>query len=114
MVTLRSHFDERTIAPWRGISPLAPDPPSLTLIDGKGRQFPVSAEGQNAWEAGHGKPYTMWNGLRPGESYETTWVFDVSPDAQSVRMLAEWHGFPSYVLIGDESSPRHGKTYFAL
>jgi len=31
-----------------------------------------------------------------------------------VRMYAGWHGFPSYVLIGDEASPGHGKSYFAL
>jgi len=35
-----------------------------------------------------------------GESYETTWVFDVPKNAQSLRMLAELRGFPTYVLIG--------------
>jgi hypothetical protein len=29
-------------------------------------------------------------------------------------MLAELRGFPTYALIGDETSPRHGKTYLAL
>ena len=53
VVTLRTHFDERTIAPWRGNSPLRPEPPSLTLIDGNGRQYPVSSEGQKAWEVTH-------------------------------------------------------------
>src|SRR5664279_931277 len=114
VVTLRTHFDEHTIAPWRGDRPLAPDPPSLTLVDGSGRQFPVSAEGQKAWEAVHGKPHTLKDALRPGEWYETTWVFDVPADAQSLRMFAGWHGFPSYVLIGDEASPGHGKTYLKL
>ena len=76
VVTLRAHFDERTIAPWRGNRPLAPEPPSLTLIDGNGRQFPVSTSGQSAWEAIHGKPHRLADPLRPSESYETTWVFD--------------------------------------
>ena len=114
VVTLRTHFDERTIALWRGNSPLAPDPPSLKLIDGNGGRYPVSASGQSAWEAVHGKSHTMGDSLRPGESYETTWVFDVPPEAQAVRMLAELRGFPTYVLIGDETSPRHHKTYLAL
>ena len=39
VVTLRSHFDERTIAPWRGDSPLTPDPPTLALVDGSGRGY---------------------------------------------------------------------------
>jgi hypothetical protein len=114
VVTLRSHFDERTIAPWRGNRPLAPDPPSLTLIDGGGRQYPVAEKGQKAWEAVHGKPHTLGDGLRPGESYDTTWLFDVPAEAQSVRMFAGWYGFPSQVLIGDEASLGHGKTYLNL
>jgi len=114
VVTLRTHFDERTIAPWRGDSPLHPDPPSLTLIDGNGRQYPVSANGQKVWEAAHGQPHSIRDRLRQGESYETTRVFDVPEDAQSLRMLAELRGFPTYVLVGDETSPRHGKTYLGL
>ncbi len=114
VVTVRSHFDERTIAPWRGDSPLNPDPPSLTLLDAGGRSYPVSPAGQKAWEGAHPGSHSLNDPLRPGESYETTWVFEVPPDAQPVRMFAGWHGFPSYVLIGDEASPRHGKTYFAL
>ncbi len=114
VVTLRSHFDERTIAPWRGNSPLRPDAPSLTVIDGNGHRYVISAVGQKAWEAAHGQQHSMTDNLRPGESYETTWVFDVPEDPQSLRMLAEVRGFPTYVLIGDETSPRHGKTYLAL
>ena len=114
VVTLRTHFDERTIAPWRGNGALTPDPPSLVLVDGSGREIPVSASGQRAWEAAHRQTHSLVDPLRPGESYETTWVFDLPADAQSVRLFAGWHGFPSYVLIGDEASLGHGKTYLAL
>jgi len=114
VINLRSHFDERTIAPWRGNAPLRPAPPSLALIDGNGRQYPVSAAGQKAWEVAHGQSHSLHDPLHPGESYETTWVFDVPSNAQFVRLFAGWHGFPWYVLIGDEASPGHGKTYFAL
>lgn len=114
VVTVRSHFDERTIAPWRGNGALVPDPPTLVLVDGSGRDIPVSASGQKAWDGEHPPSHSLVDPLRPGESYETTWVFDVPADAQSVRMFAGWHGFPSYLLIGDEASPGHRKTYFGL
>jgi hypothetical protein len=114
VVTVRSHFDERTIAPWRGNGALVPDPPTLELVDGSGREYPVSAEGRKAWEAAHARAHLLVDPLRPGESYETTWVFEAPADAPSLRLFAGWHGFPSYLLIGDESGARHGKTYFAL
>jgi len=114
VVTMRSHFDERTIAPRRGNGALTPNPPDLELVDGSGQECPISVSGQRAWEAAHGQPHSPRDPLRPGESYETTWVFEVPDGAHSARMLAGWHGFPSYVLIGDEASPGHRKTYFAL
>jgi hypothetical protein len=114
VVTVRSHFDERTIAPWRGDSPLNPDPPALTLVDASGHSYQVSEAGQKAWDIAHPQQHSLSDGLRPGESYQTTWVFDAPADAASVRLFAGWNGFPSYVLIGDEASPKHAKTYFAL
>lgn len=115
VVTVRSHFDERTIAPWRGNGALMPDPPTLELVDGTGRFFAVSTTGQTAWEKANTNSlsHSLTDPLRPGESYETAWVFDV-PAAEPVRLFAGWHGFPSYLLIGDEDSPGHRKTYFAL
>lgn len=114
VVTLRSHFDERTIAPWRGNAPLTPAPPELALIDHGGHSYPVSPVGQKAWEVGYPQPQPPNTPLRPGESYQNTWVFEVPADAQTVRLFAGWNGFPAYVLIGDEATPRHGRTYFAL
>lgn len=114
VVTVRSHFDERTIAPWRGNGALRPDPPTLELVDGGGRSYSVSEAGQKARAAAHPPAHSLTEPLRPGESYETTWVFDVPAGDASLRMFAGWHGFPSYVLIGDEASPMHSKTYFAL
>jgi len=114
VITVRSHFDERTIAPWRGNGDLAPDPPTLTLIDANGRSYSISNMGQRAWEATHARQHSLSDGLRPGESFETVWVFDLPADTSKVRLLAGWNGFPSYLLIGDEASSGHAKTYFAL
>jgi hypothetical protein len=114
VVTVRSHFDERTIAPWRGNAPLKPDPPTFELVDANGRSFPVSPTGQAAWGRANSLSHSLTDPLRPGESYETTWVFDVPTDSPSLRLFARWHGFPSYLLIGDEASPGHRKTYLVL
>ena len=114
VIVVRSHFDKRTIGPRRGDRPLRPDPPTLTLIDGSGHSYPVSSPGQQAWKTTHGQSHSLGEPLRPGEWFETTWVFDVPAGAKNVRMFAGWSGLPSYLMIGDEASPRHKKTYFAL
>ena len=116
IISVRSHFDERTIAPWRGNGALAPDPPTLVLVDGSGREYPMSASGQRAWDDtnANARSHSLTDPLHPGESYETTWVFDVPAAAPPIRLFAGWDGFPSYLLVGDEASPGHRKTYFAL
>jgi hypothetical protein len=114
LITLRSHFDQRTLAPWRGGSPLRPCPPALTLIDGSGHWYLISVAGQKAWAAAQEAQHSLSDGLRPGEAYETTWVLDVAADSQNLRMFAGWNGFPACGLMGNEASPGHKKTYFAL
>ena len=94
LVTLRSHFDERTIAPWRGNGALKPDPPVLELVDASGRHFPISLPGQRAWEEANASSHSLSDPLRPGESYETTWVFEVSADSQSVRTVCRLARLP--------------------
>ena len=84
------------------------------LVDQYGNEYPASASGQRAWDAARGHQHSLHDPLRPGESYETISVFDVPADAQTVRMFAGWNSFPSYLLIGDEASPGHRKTYLAL
>ncbi|HZD31268.1 MAG TPA: hypothetical protein VE779_06380 [Candidatus Angelobacter sp.] len=114
VVVLRSHFDERTIAPWRGNAPHSPHPPNLELVDGAGHRYSVAAAGQQAWENAKANSHSLTDPLRPGESFESVWVFDVPEKAKGIRFFAGWHDFPSYLLIGDEDSPGHAKTYFAL
>jgi hypothetical protein len=41
-------------------------------------------------------------------------VFELPAGTRFLRLFAGWHGFPSYLLIGDEDTFHHGKTYFAL
>ncbi len=116
IVTVRTRFDETTIAPWRGNGPLTPDPLDIVLLDDQGHVLGQSSAGQKAWDAAHDRPRS-WRApdpLRPGESYETTAVFDVPAGTGAPRLLVYFSTFPTQVLIGDENSVLHKKTYFSL
>ena len=115
IVTLRTWFDEATIASFRGYAPLTPNPRMAYVVDTAGRRSAFSPAGQKAWEDEHGSTTPLTKALRPGESYETTLVFDVPDGAASLRLFLgdDPLGVES-VLIGHENSPMHGKIYFAL
>jgi hypothetical protein len=115
IVTVRTRFDENTTAPWRPREvPITPDALEFTMMDDRGQSITRSSVGQSAWDATHGMSRSLQDPLRPGESYETTMVFDVQPQGQSPRLLASFGVFPTQVLIGDENSLLHRKTYFQL
>lgn len=115
IITLRSRFDEATIAPWRGREmPLIPNRLRAAIVDSQGRKYAISGTGQGAWDAAHGHEHSLTDCLRPGESYETTLVFDVPVGVSSPRLLLSGTDTPSVVLIGDEDNLGHGKTYLAL
>jgi hypothetical protein len=115
IVTVRARFDQTTIATWRPRDvPLTPVPLDFALIDNQGRVVQRSSAGQNAWDALHGTPASLLNPVLPGESYESTLVFDVPTAVQPPRLLASFAVFPTQMLIGDESSVLHKKTYFSL
>jgi hypothetical protein len=53
--------------------------------------------------------------LRPAESYTTQLIFQVPRDAGGLRLLiGTAPAWPDHVVIGDENSWLHQKTYFAL
>jgi hypothetical protein len=41
-------------------------------------------------------------------------VFDAAPAMRNPRLLASFGVFPTQVLIGDENSLLHKKTYFGI
>ena len=115
VVTVRNRFDESTTAPWRPRdAALTPDPLNLAIVDTDGVGIFPSEAGQRAWDALHGVSKTFFDPILPGESAEATFVFDVPPAAHSPRLLVSISGFPTPVLIGDENSLLHKKTYFSL
>lgn len=104
VVTLRSRFDEKTIAPWRGNGPLTPNPRDAALVDAGGRRF----------EAEPGAVAALLAPLRPGESYATDLVFHVPAGAEGLRLsLVESEG-PLRLLLGHERAPLAGETLLAL
>ncbi|MFQ5742490.1 MAG: hypothetical protein ACE5HV_02750 [Acidobacteriota bacterium] len=117
VVTLRTWFDERTTSVGRGNGPLLPNARWLFVIDDRGRRFNTSLEGMEA--IGNGA--TMGRGsvpltqsLRPGDSYQTTLVFDL-PSGAGIPLLylGERH-LVTLLIIGHENSPFHKKIFFAL
>jgi len=115
VVTVRVRFDETTIAAWRPRdAPLPPNPRLISLVADCGPELGPSSAGQRAWEQIHGPSASLSEPLRPGESYQTMFVFDVPTGLQYPKLLVSSRGFPMPVLIGDESSVLHKKTYFRL
>jgi hypothetical protein len=107
--TIRTWFDERTIAPRRGKALLTPNPRTVFVLDDSGRRYdPDDRTPVNRQSTPLSRP------LRPGESYTTTFVFDLPETARRARLfLGDAPGVES-LIIGHENSLFHKKIYFAL
>jgi hypothetical protein len=109
LVTIRTRFDETTTSPRRPKdAPLTPSPRTVLLIDdSSGRKYrPVALQGT-----------PLQTPLRPSDSYTTQLAFAFPPSAgvKDLRLLiTTTPAWPDRVVIGDENSLLHHKTYFAL
>ena len=109
IIRLKTWFDEHSIAPFRGNFPLTPNPRVVKLVDDRGRYYlarPAAELRQTS--APLSQP------LRPGESYSTTFVFDLPADARNLTLLIADIDPVSRLLIDSENSLLHGKIYLAL
>ncbi len=109
VVTIRTRFDETTTSPTRPKdAPLTPSPRTVLLIDdSSGQQYRPAAM--------QGTP--LETPLKPSDSYTTQLAFEVPPSAsiKSLHLLiTTTPGWPDRIVIGDENSLLHHKTYFAL
>jgi len=106
IVTLRTRFDEKTISVQRPKGALlTPSPREVRLVDSVGREYLAVATS--------GTP--LLTPLKPGESYTTEIEFRIPKDAGGLRLLLNTiPAWPDRLLIGDENSLGHKKTYFAL
>ncbi|HEY5163501.1 MAG TPA: hypothetical protein VII81_10880 [Terriglobales bacterium] len=104
-VSLRTRFDEHTIAPWRGNAVLAPSPRVISLVDASG----------HVYDARQTNGPILTTPLRPGESYTSEFTFNLPAEARDPRLLVLASGsFPERVLIGNENSFLHRKVWFRL
>jgi hypothetical protein len=110
IVTLKTRFDETTIAPWRGNGLLYPNSRVLTLTDERGNQHAPA----NALDASPASSTPLTAPLRPGESYTTELVFDLPAEVKSATLLINEGEFVTHFIIGHENSFLHGKTRFQL
>lgn len=115
VVRIQTWFDPSTIAPFRGNGPLAPSPRRVAIIDESGREFLPSQVGQRAFELTPGATTTpLTTPLRPGETYNTDFVFDLPTEIHQPRLFVGDADPVSTLIIGHEDSPLHKKIYFAI
>src|SRR5216684_2657312 len=110
IVTIKTRFDENTIAPWRGNGWLYPNSRVLTLVDERGNKHAPA----NAADASQVSGTPLTAPLRPGESYTTELVFDLPTDVKSATLLINEGDWITHLVIGHENSPLHKKTSFQI
>jgi hypothetical protein len=106
LVTVRTRFDPTTTSPNRPKdAALTPSPREVRLIDSAGKEYaPVASEGTS-----------LVTPLKPADSYMTQFQFRVPKDASGLRLLVRTTpAWPDHLVIGDENSWLHKKTYFTL
>ncbi len=82
---------------------------AVRLIDGHGRTYEVSPQGQAAFEARHGPAPPLTSTLELGQFLDTVRVFDLPTDAHDVGLTVE-HPVgpaPGLFIIGDDASLLH-------
>lgn len=114
VVTVKTRFDETTIGPSRGNGELYPNSRELAIVDGNGRKYFLSPSGESALESSQTAGTPLTSPLRPGESYTTTFVFDLPPDIQNPTLLIHEGEVETHFMIGHENSPLHKKIRFQI
>ena len=106
LVTVRTRFDETTTSPQRPKdAPLTPSPREIHLLDSAGHEY--------APDQVQGTP--LLTPLKPADSYSTQLEFTIPKAATGIRLLINTTpAWPDRLVIGDENSWLHNKTYLAL
>jgi hypothetical protein len=114
VITIKTRFDEKTIGPTRGDSLLYPNSRVLIVVDAQGKEYFPDMEAERFLRGLNqaGRPFST--PLRPGETYQTTVVFDLPADIQSPTLLIHEGEFPTRFVIGHENSLLHKKTRFQI
>jgi hypothetical protein len=113
-ITVKTRFDEETISPTRGNGLLYPNSRAVTVIDGNGRKYSLSIEGQRALEESKHAGTPITTPLRPSEFYITTLVFDLPAEIRNPTLLIKEGDWITHLILGHENSPLHKKTRFQI
>jgi len=116
IVRLKTWFDERTISPHRGNGPLQTGDRMVVLVDAAGHTYFESPEGRRALRLIEGASTPLDEPLRPGESFATSFVFDVPKDASDLRLLVtdKPNVWLPKLIIDHEDSFLHKKIFLGL
>ncbi|HSS19843.1 MAG TPA: hypothetical protein VLL54_07205 [Pyrinomonadaceae bacterium] len=114
VVTIKTHFDERTISSSRGNELLYPNSRVVSVSDENGNQYFPSTPAHAVLEKSQQAGTAMTIPLRPGESYSTTLVFDLPPGIKGPALLIKEGESLTHFVIGHENSPLHKKTRFLI
>jgi len=115
IVKLRVRFDERTISKRRPLGiPLYPNPKYAVIVDADGKEYRPAVEAQLALAKGKGALPSLTQPIRPGDAYETQFIFDLPANVREPRLLITEMDPTTILLIGHENSLFHKKTTFQL
>lgn len=115
VVKLKTLFDGETISNRRPKDmPLWPNLRWAVVVDEQGRRYSTSLAGMKALTEPAGQNVPLTQSLIPGESYQTTLVFDLPADARHPRLLLTDPLPANWFLIGHENSFLHKKVFFRL
>lgn len=114
VVTIKTRFDENTISPKRGNSLLYPNSRVVAVVAEDGTQYFPSQDAQRIPTSSQAVSTPINTPLRPGESYTTTFVFDLPLAVRKPTLLIREGELVTHFVIGHENSPLHRKTRFQL
>jgi len=114
VVTIKTRFDEATIGRNRGDGLLYPNSRVVMVTDESGKQYFPAVAAQGLLEKSHAAGTAMTIPLRPGESYSTTFVFDLPADVKNPTLLIREGEWVTHLVVGHENSPLHKKTRFQI
>lgn len=114
VVTVKTRFDEKTIGPNRGDELLYPNPRIVSVVDEDGNEYLPSPLAQRALENSNAAGTAMTIPLRPGESYSSTFIFDLPWQIKKPTLLLREGDWVTRLVIGHENSPLHKKVRFQI
>jgi hypothetical protein len=114
VVTIKTRFDEKTIGPNLGDALLYPNARIVSMLDETGHEYFPAPQAQRALARSNAAGTAMTVPLHPGESYSTTFIFDLPWNIKKPTLLVREGDLVTHFVIGHENSPLHKKTRFQI